>query len=285
MNISPVALGILFLLAILIAGCTTPLSPALHAHKKTPGNEENTILPVTSQPAIGTPFPWASKNAAINTSTIPLLLTDADWHMAEGCGWTAENISESAALFEDNCQVRNLLGDGWEIVGIGYDMNFIGSRCRMSTHPDAAGSCDSCLDAGPTLALRYKEIMTTEFLANIPAKTVTLFKTDMPDGTGSISRDGSDIIMFRNGTVLYLLSHIPSEREVVGSFQSPHRRINATEDLHLSSPNPSLVRPRITLPGGLFPELPAKNGTLLHILSKIARSARFTANGAFYAGV
>jgi hypothetical protein len=46
MNISPVALGILFLLAIITAGCTAPLSPASHAHEKTPGNEENTILPV-----------------------------------------------------------------------------------------------------------------------------------------------------------------------------------------------------------------------------------------------
>jgi hypothetical protein len=34
-------------------------------------------------------------------------------------------------------------------------------------------------------------------------KTVTRFKTDMPGGTGSISRDGSDSVMFRNGTVLY----------------------------------------------------------------------------------
>ena len=123
--------------------------------------------------------------------------------MAEGCGWTAENISESAALFKDTCQVRNLLNDGWEIVGIGYDMNFIGSRCRMSTHPYATSSCDWCLDAGPTLALRYKGLMTTEFLANIPAKTVTHFKTDMLEGTGSISRDDSDSIKFRNGTVLY----------------------------------------------------------------------------------
>jgi hypothetical protein len=73
----------------------------------------------------------------------------------------------------------------------------------MSTHPDAAGSCDWCLDAGPTLTLGYKGIMTTEFLANVKAKTVTLYQTDMPEGTGSVSRDGSDIIMYRNGTVTY----------------------------------------------------------------------------------
>ena len=54
---------------------------------------------------------------------------------------------------------------------------------------------------------------------------------------------------------------------------------------HLPHINPDLLRPRITLPEGLFPELPAKNGTFLPIFSKIARFARFTPNGAFYAAV
>jgi hypothetical protein len=196
-------LCILIVVVIIITGCTTITSPAPNTSEKTADNDKNTPRPDTSQPTVVTPFPYASKNSAVNTSTIPLLLTDADWQMAEGCRWTADNISDSAALLKNNCQVRNLLSDGWEIIGMGYDMNFIGSRCRMSTYPDAPGSCDWCVDAGPTLALRYKGIMTTEFLANIQTKTVTLYRTDMPEGPGSISRNDSDIIKYRNGTVLY----------------------------------------------------------------------------------
>ncbi len=203
MNNQTIFLCILLLVAVIVTGCTILSSPGPFPRVNTTDNSNNTPLTDTSKLPIVIPFSDALENAAANTSAIPLLLTDADWHMAEGCGWTADNVSGSAALLRDNCQVRNLLSDGWEIIGIGYDMNVIGSRCRMSTHPDAASSCDWCLDAGPTLTLRYKGIMTTEFLANLPAKTVTLFRTEMPDGTGSVSRDGSDIIMFRNGTVLY----------------------------------------------------------------------------------
>ena len=201
MNVQPVFLCILFLLAVFIRGCTSQMPPA-------PDTIEKTVTtglthPPTQAPATITPLSYASVHAAVNTSTIPLLLTDADWQMAEGCGWTADNISESAALLTDNCQARQLLTDGWKIVGIGYDMNLIGNRCRMTTHPDATSSCDWCLDAGPTLALRYKGIMTTEFLADVQAKTVIRFRTDMPEETGSISHGDSDIVMFRNGTVLY----------------------------------------------------------------------------------
>jgi hypothetical protein len=167
------------LMAVIITGCTTPLSPAPN------------------------PLPYASVNAAVNTSIIPLLLTDDDWKRAGDCGWTADNLSETAAIFQDNCQVRRLLGDGWEIGGIGYDMNLIGSRCRLSTHPDAPGSCDWCLDAGPTLTLSYKGIMTTEFLANVQEKTTTRFMTEMPEEAGSVATADSDRVVFGNGTVLY----------------------------------------------------------------------------------
>ena len=202
MNNRSVFLCILILVVIFISGCTT-FTPPSNTSGITRDTDKNTPQSDTSPPTQFTPFPNASENAAVNTSAIPLLLTEADWQMAEGCGWTIENISESAALFKSNCQVRNLLGDGWNIVGMGYDMNIIGSRCRMSTHPGAAGSCDWCLDAGPTLALRYKGMMTSEFLANMKTETVTLYRTDMPEGTGSISRNNSDTIVYRNGTALY----------------------------------------------------------------------------------
>lgn len=202
MNIQPVFFCILLLLAVSITGCTTPTSPVTNTIEKT-ADTGGTPPPAASQPAIITPLPYASTNAAVNTSAIPLLLTDTHWQLAGGCGWTADNISESAALLMDNCQVRHLLSDGWEIVGIGYDMNFIGSRCRRSTHPKATDSCDWCLDAGPTLALRYKGIMTTEFLANVKERTVTRFRTNLPEETGSASTGDSDKVVFRNGTVLY----------------------------------------------------------------------------------
>jgi hypothetical protein len=123
--------------------------------------------------------------------------------IAGECGWTADNLSETAALFRDNCQVRNLLGDGWEIAGIGYDMNFLGSRCRKSTHPDAADTCDWCLDSGPTPALRYRGIMTTEFIADTKERKVSQFRTELPEGAGSAFPGDSEIIRYRNGTVLY----------------------------------------------------------------------------------
>lgn len=181
----PVCLGILLVLALCFAGCTVPASPV--TPEKTPGISDHPVL----------------SNPVVTTTAIPLLFTDADWQLANGCGWTADNISGTAALLRDNCEVRQLLLDGWEITGIGYDMNFPGSRCRLSTHPDAGSSCDWCLDAGPTLTLRYGEIMTTEFLVNVKEGTVTRFRTDLPEGTGSASMGDKDIVRFRNGTVLY----------------------------------------------------------------------------------
>jgi hypothetical protein len=177
--------GFLIVLAILAAGCTAPGT--------TPQPDDGTAAPIT-----------ASMNAAVNTSSIPLILTDDQWKMAYDCGWTKENISETAALFQDSCRVKMLVSDGWTIEGIGYDMNFLGSRCRTSTHPDAPKDCDWCPDAGPTLSLRYHGIMTAEYMANMVTKTVTHYSTNLPEGAGSASYGDTDTIRYRNGTVLYV---------------------------------------------------------------------------------
>ncbi len=194
MNYKPVFLCILLLIVISVTGCTLPPT----AMTNTTNN------PISTNQASSPPeFIKFPANSTTNSTKIPVLLTDTDWKIAGDCGWTADNLPETEALFMNDCQVRRLLSDGWEIVGIGYDMNFIGSRCRMSTHPDVAGSCDWCLDAGPTLALQYHGIMKTELIAHVKEKTVTGFRTDLPDGTVSVSTGDSEIIRYRNGTVLY----------------------------------------------------------------------------------
>jgi hypothetical protein len=206
MKSPPVFLCILLLLTVSVTGCTTPVSPAAG----TGGNPVRTpLIPPQSagHPEIFTPLPFTSVNAAVNTSAIPLLLTDEDWKYAEECGWTPDNLSESAGILMDDCEVRNLTGDGWEIAGIGYDMNVLGSRCRMSTHPGVDDTCDWCLDAGPTLTLRYRSTMTTSFRANLQTKTVTRFRAELPEGTGSVFTGDSERILFRNGTVLYTFRH------------------------------------------------------------------------------
>ena len=194
MNQKPVFFCILLLLFIFISGCIVPPTPVKNTTKN----------PVSTPP---TPVPPAfityPANSTTSSTKIPVLLTSTDWKIAGDCGWTADNLSETAALLMNDCQVQRLLSDGWQIVGIGYDMNFIGSRCRVSTHPDVTGSCDWCLDAGPTLALEYKGLMKTEVLAHVKEKTVTGFRTDLPEGTVSVSTGDSEIIRYRNGTVLY----------------------------------------------------------------------------------
>ena len=136
---------------------------------------------------------------------IPILLSGTDWQTANECGWTREKLADTTALFLGNCQVRHLLRDGGTMVGIRYDMNFMGSRCRQSTHPAAGDSCDWCLDAGPVLVIRYNG-MTTEYLADIRDNTVSHFSTDLPEGAGSASTGDSDVILFRNGTLFYVFN-------------------------------------------------------------------------------
>jgi len=166
------------------------------------------MQPAASPPGTGPADQLTSTHPTVTDSGIPLLLTATDWQLAEGCGWTEKDIPGTIALFMSNCGVKNLLADGWQIKGIGYDMNFLGSRCRISTHPDATESCDWCLDAGPTLVMRYGSF-TTEFLANMKNKTVTRFKTTIPDDAASISTGDSDIVTWRNGTVLYTFRKCP----------------------------------------------------------------------------
>jgi len=177
--------GFLIVVAVLAAGCTVPEAPQQ--------TDSGNAAPVS-----------ASMNAVVNTSNIPLTLSDDQWKMAYDCGWTKENISETAALFQDSCRVRTLVRDGWTIEGIGYDMNFLGSRCRTSTHPDAQKDCDWCLDAGPTLSLRYHDAVTAEFLANMNEKTVTPYGLILSEDIISISYGGTETIRYRNGTVLYV---------------------------------------------------------------------------------
>jgi hypothetical protein len=186
-HLRPVFLCMFLVLVIFVSGCVTTPNP-------------------DSKPAIPTPAHPVSVTymAANSTMIIPVLLTDNDWKIAGGCGWTASDLSETAALFMNDCQVRRLMNDGWEIVGIGYDMNFIGSRCKQSTHPEAVDSCDWCLDSGPTLKLGYKGIITTELLAHVREKTVTGFRTDLTGEMRSESTGDSERIVYRNGTVLYI---------------------------------------------------------------------------------
>jgi hypothetical protein len=202
MDSKPVLFCILLLLAISITGCTISPAPVSNITGKpvdTGGIQKPTANPPTFIPYI----PNASENSTANSTTIPVLLTSTDWKIAGDCGLTVDNLSETAALFMNDCQVRRLQNDGWETVGIGYDMNFIGSRCRKTTHPDATDSCDWCLDAGPTLTLRYKGVLTTELMAHVKEKTVTGFRADLPEEAVSVSTGDSEIIRYRNGTVLY----------------------------------------------------------------------------------
>lgn len=196
--------GIIFILILVFltlctSGCISDFPPSM-----------NTSPQVTPRRDI--PVPQAIPSATtqiIEVSgpgdsyySIPVLLTDLDWELARGCGWTEENLSQSASLFIDDCRIQLLLRDGWEITGIGYDMNFIGSRCRRSTHPDVNESCDWCLDSGPTLSLSFKGI-TTVYLANLNEKKVIHYIVDSAGNSFVIYKGGSEIIIVRNDTVLY----------------------------------------------------------------------------------
>jgi hypothetical protein len=187
-------------ITLCLCGCISGFAPAKTSEPSAvPAVEANQSLPPPSEITVNV------TNVSTNTSSsysVPVLLTDIDWEIARECGWTAENLSESASLFLDDCQVRQLLRDGWEIEGVGFDMNFIGSRCRISTHPDANSSCDWCLDAGPTLSLRYKGI-TTVYLAHLNQKKVVHYILDSSGNTQVISTKDSEIVLIRNGTELY----------------------------------------------------------------------------------
>jgi hypothetical protein len=196
-----VLLGFLILVMIAIAGCTSPDSVAPHTNGLSSGTGTGPS-PSTGIPLASVPERTISPHPRVTASGIPLLLTDTDWQVALGCRWTEKDIPGTESLLMNNCEVRTLLADGWKIQGIGYDMNLLGSRCRMSTHPDAPGTCDWCLDSGPTLVLEYNGL-TTEYLANMKDKTVTRFMTDLPPDATSISTSGSNVIMLRNGTILY----------------------------------------------------------------------------------
>jgi len=201
MNSLWISAGILVILAVIMAGCTGP-GYVPSQNNQTQGGGTGLMKPAASPTGTGPADQFTSKHPTITDQGIPLLLTGTDWQLAEGCGWTEKDIQETVALFTSNCEVNNLLADGWKIEGIGYDMNFLGSRCRMSTHPDTTESCDWCLDAGPTLVMQ-RDGLTTEFLANMKNQTVTRFRTTIPDDAASISTGDSDIVTLRNGTVLY----------------------------------------------------------------------------------
>ncbi|HOB60268.1 MAG TPA: hypothetical protein PKL40_09390, partial [Methanoregulaceae archaeon] len=109
--------GILFLflsifLALGTSGCISDLPPSIQTSPQVTPGGDIPVPPATAQtievPGLGT-----------SNYSIPVLLTDLDWELARGCGWTAENLSQSASLFMDDCRIQQLIRDGWEITGIG----------------------------------------------------------------------------------------------------------------------------------------------------------------------
>jgi len=194
MNLTIIGAGCLVLACVFLAGCVDTAAPGATPDVSGPGLQvpAKTIQEIPyADPVLG------------NASAIPVILSGPDREMARGCGWTEANLTESTALLMSNCQARQLIRDGGRVIGIGYDMNFIGSRCRASTHPDVnATSCDLCSDAGPTLSIDYHG-MTVRYLAHPGTKTVTLYSASLPAGAGSALSGDSDIIRFPNGTVFY----------------------------------------------------------------------------------
>ena len=192
--------GIIFIfisifLTLCISGCISDFPPSIQTSPQVTPGGDIPVPPATDQ-TIEVPGPGTSNYS------IPVLLTDLDWELARGCGWTEENLTQSASLFLDDCRIQQLLQDGWEITGIGYDMYLIGSRCRRSTHPDANESCDWCQDAGPTLSLSFRGI-TTVYLANLNEKKVIHYIVDRAGNSFVRYKGGSEIIIVRNDTVLY----------------------------------------------------------------------------------
>ena len=198
-------MAVLFCMACFIsvwaAGCAAPVAKIPDTSCQSVIVAENTVLVPASTSGIPNDSP-AVDIFPEDYEGIPILLSGTDWQTAKECGWTQENLPDTSALFLGNCQIRHLLRDGGTIAGIRYDMNFIGSRCRQSTHPAAGDSCDWCLDAGPVLIIRYHG-MTTEYLADTRENTVSHFSIDLPGGTRSASNGDSDVILYRNGTVFY----------------------------------------------------------------------------------
>jgi hypothetical protein len=188
-------------LAVWIAGCATPVAKTLDTSCQSAMIPEKTVLPSVGDSGIAKDSP-APGILPKDYEGIPILLSETDWQTAKECGWTKDELPDTTALLLGNCQVRHLLRDGGTIVGIRYDMNFLGSRCRQSTRPAAGDSCDWCLDAGPVLVIRYHG-MTTEYLADTRENTISRFSTGLPEGAGSASNGDSDVILFRNGTVFY----------------------------------------------------------------------------------
>jgi hypothetical protein len=210
-----ISVGILVILAVIMAGCMGPGSISLPANGPLPGNGTGPSAPLGAPSSTNPGGSIGTTHPTTTDSGIPLLLTPFDWQMAGECGWTDKDSAVATSLLLENCEVRNLIADGWKIKGIGYDMNVLGSRCRMTTHPDAPESCDWCLDAGPTLVLQYNGL-TTEYLADMKNKTVKHFRTDIPEGAASISTGGSDIIRLRNGTILYTFKTCSGSRYIPG---------------------------------------------------------------------
>ncbi|MFA5294539.1 MAG: hypothetical protein WC382_03360 [Methanoregulaceae archaeon] len=196
--------GIIFIslsifLTLFTSGCISDFTPSMNTSPQVTTDGDIPVpqaTPTATAQKIEVPGPGTSNY------TIPVLLTDLDWKLANGCGWTEDNLSQSASLFMDDCRIQQLLRDGWEITGIGYDMYLIGSRCRRSTHPDANESCDWCLDAGPTLFLSFQGI-TTVYLANLNEKKVIHYIADTQGNSFVYYKGGSEIIIVRNGIVLY----------------------------------------------------------------------------------
>lgn len=124
--------GIIFILILVFltlctSGCISDFPPSMNTSPQVTLGGDIPVpqaLPSATSQIIEVPGPGASNYS------IPVLLTDLDWELARECGWTEENLSQSMALFLDDCRIQQLLLDGWEITGIGYDMNFVGSRCR-----------------------------------------------------------------------------------------------------------------------------------------------------------
>lgn len=209
MKLTIIGAGCLVLACILLAGCVNTAAP-----KETPAGLTPTITtPAAPSPAFSGPglqvpsktvqeIPYTDPVLG-NASSIPVILSGPTWEIAKGCGWTEANLTESATLLMSDCQARQLIRDGGRVVGIGYDLNLIGSRCRASTHPDVnATSCDFCSDAGPTLSIDYHG-MTVQYIANLGTKTVSRYSASLPDGAGSDSIGGNEIIRFQNSTVFY----------------------------------------------------------------------------------
>jgi len=200
--------GGLVLACILLTGCVNTAAPKETPAGFTPAITTHVSPPAGSGPGLQVPaktvqeIPYTDTVLG-NASTIPVILSGPTWEIARGCGWTEANLTESATLLMSNCQAKQLIHDGGRVMGIGYDMNFIGSRCRATTHPDVnATSCNFCSDAGPTLSIDYHG-MTVEYIANLGTKTAGQYSATLPDGAGSDSTGGKEVIRFANGTVFY----------------------------------------------------------------------------------